>query len=57
MRTTTAGGSPRAYVEMRQPIVQVECWFPPPASGKTANPSWAEQLANQVLNARPTTRR
>jgi hypothetical protein len=51
MRTTTAGGSPRVYVEMRQPIVQVECWFPPPRSGKTANPSSAEQLANQVLRA------
>ncbi|NUR09332.1 MAG: hypothetical protein HOQ45_20305 [Nocardioidaceae bacterium] len=51
IRTAAAGGSPDVYVPMREPVVQVECWFPPPASGMQASWARAEQLANRVLSA------
>jgi hypothetical protein len=51
MRTAQVGGSPHRYVPMREPVVQVECWFPPPASGKQASWARAEQLANRVVAA------
>lgn len=51
MRTALVGGSPDRYVPMREPVVQVECWFPPPASGRQASWARAEQLANRVLAA------
>lgn len=51
MRTANAGGSPGIYVQMRRPVVQVECWFPPPLKGQPASEARAEQLANRVLVA------
>jgi hypothetical protein len=51
MRTAQVGGSPDRYVPMREPVVQVECWLPPPASGRQASWARAEQLANRVVAA------
>lgn len=51
LRIAAAGGSPDEYVPMREPVVQVECWLAPPATGKQVSWARAEQLANRVLAA------
>lgn len=52
LRIAGAGGSPHPDVPMRQPIVQVECWFAPrPDRKPVAARNRAEQLANRVLDA------
>lgn len=51
VRIAPVGGSPDAYVPMRMPVVQAECWTAPVVSTGKASRSRAEQLANRILAA------
>jgi hypothetical protein len=51
LRIAGAGGDPDPYVPMRGPVIQVECWLAPPATGEPVSWARAQQLAERVLNA------
>lgn len=51
LRVAVVGGGIDPDVPFRQPVLQVECWWPPPLRREWSHTIRAEQMANRLLAA------